>query len=214
MIREALMAAVMNNKGGEATGETMEATASETPNVGKIKSDWNKFLTWMQSKNVRGKSDLDKNNLGNIYFKQYIKENPGTSLNEGVIPIIRQEYIKDREKKVQDILSGKGSFQVEGVGNLSGEQAKPYMDRFMPGILKNEASENPNYVGQYLTQTPFVGFEMDYYEDGKKVKTESEGFIPPKEWRTRSIKESDEQKATKVAKIPAKNTPIGNVKKQ
>jgi hypothetical protein len=214
MIKEALMAAFMNNQNGKAAGETMEATASESPNVGKIKSDWNKFLTWMQSKNVRGKAELDKNNLGNIYFKQYVKENPDTSLNEGVIPIIRQEYIKDREKKAQDILSGKGSFKVEGVGELTGEKAKPYIDRFMSGILKNEASENPNYIGQFLTQTPFVGSEMDYYVDDKKVKTESEGFLPSKEWSSQSIKESDKQKSTKVAKIPAKNTPIANIKKQ
>ena len=208
------MAAVMNNKGGEATGETIEATASETPDVGKIKSDWNKFLTWMQSKNVRGNADLDKNNLGNIYFKQYIKENPETSLNEGIIPIIRQEYIKDREKKAQDILNGKSSFKVEGVGEVSGEKAKPYIDRFMSGILKNEKSANPNYVGQFLTQTPFVGSEMDYYVDDKKVKSESKGFIPSKEWSTESVKDLNKQNSTKVAKIPAKNTPISNIKKQ
>jgi hypothetical protein len=88
------------------------------------------------------------------------------------------------------------------------------MDRFMPGILKNEASKNPNYVGQFLTQTPFVGFEMEYYEDDKKVKTESEGFIPSKEWDSKRIKEINKQNATKVAKIPTKNTPIVNAQKQ
>jgi hypothetical protein len=210
MIREAIMAALAN----QANQSNSEKPTEGTPDVGKIKKDWNRFLTWMESKNVRGKQELDKNNLGNIYFKQYIKENPGTSLSEEVIPIIRQEYVKDREKKAQDILSGKGSFKIEGVGEVSGEKAKPYMDRFMPGILKNEASKNPNYVGQFLTQTPFVGFEMEYYEDDKKVKTESEGFIPSKEWDSKRIKELNKQNATKVAKIPTKNTPIVNAQKQ
>jgi hypothetical protein len=210
MIREAIMAALAN----QANQSNSEQPTEGTPDVGKIKKDWNRFLTWMESKNVRGKQDLDKNDLGNIYFRQYIKENPGTSLSEEVIPIIRQEYVKDREKKAQDILGGKGSFNVEGVGIVSGEKAKPYMDRFMPGILKNEASKNPNYVGQYLTQTPFVGFEMEYYEDDKKVKTESEGFIPSKEWDSKRIKELNKQNATKVAKIPTKNTPIVNAQKQ
>jgi len=210
MIREAIMAALAN----QANQSNTEQPTEGTPDVGKIKKDWNNFLTWMESKNVRGKQDLDKNDLGNIYFRQYIKENPGTSLSEEVIPIIRQEYVKDREKKAQDILSGKGSFKIEGVGEVSGEKAKPYMDRFMPGILKNEASKNPNYVGQFLTQTPFVGFEMEYYEDDKKVKTESEGFIPSKEWDSKRIKEINKQNATKVAKIPTKNTPIVNAQKQ
>jgi hypothetical protein len=210
MIREAIMAALAN----QANQSNTEQPTEGTPDVGKVKKDWNNFLTWMESKNVRGKQDLDKNDLGNIYFRQYIKENPGTSLSEEVIPIIRQEYVKDREKKAQDILSGKGSFKIEGVGEVSGEKAKPYMDRFMPGILKNEASKNPNYVGQFLTQTPFVGFEMEYYEDDKKVKTESEGFIPSKEWDSKRIKEINKQNATKVAKIPTKNTPIVNAQKQ
>ena len=204
------MAALAN----QANQSNSEQPTEGTPDVGKVKKDWNNFLTWMESKNVRGKQDLDKNDLGNIYFRQYIKENPGTSLSEEVIPIIRQEYVKDREKKAQDILSGKGSFKIEGVGEVSGEKAKPYMDRFMPGILKNEASKNPNYVGQFLTQTPFVGFEMEYYEDDKKVKTESEGFIPSKEWDSKRIKEINKQNATKVAKIPTKNTPIVNAQKQ
>jgi hypothetical protein len=210
MIQEALMAAFANRANQSNTEQPTEGT----PDVGKIKNDWNKFLTWMQSKNIRAKEELDKNDLGNIYFRQYVKENPGTYLSEDVIPIIRQEYVKEREKKAQDILNGKGSFDVPGIGTVSGEKAKPHMDRFMSGILKNEASKNPNYVGQFLTQTPFVGSTMEYYEDGNKVKTESEGFFPSKEWSSKSIKEANKQNATKVAKIPTKNTPIENTKKQ
>lgn len=174
MIREALMAAMMNaNKGNNEDGQENQQPNPDNPDVRKIKKDWNDFLSWMKSKGVQGKPELDKGDLGNKYFKEYIKANPQTSLNENVIPIIRQEYIRLRDRNVNDILNKGGKFDIEVNGKktaLTGEQAKPYIHRFMGHILNNEMSENPNYVGQHLTQTPFPPAIDKYYEDGVLVK--------------------------------------------
>lgn len=171
MIREALMSAMMNANNKNLDSQSSADSEKTTPDVNKIKSDWNKFLSWMQSKGVQGKSDLDKGELGNKYFKEYIKANPQTSLNESVIPIIRQEYTKLRDEKIADILAGKAGFNIEGIGQVTGEKARPYLDRFMSHILSNEKSTNPNYVGQHLTQTLFPGAVSNEYENGKLVKT-------------------------------------------
>lgn len=211
MIREALISAMLNNKSGN--GES----ASDVPDVRRIKKDWNSFLSWMESKGVKGKDTLDKGGLGNQYFKEYIKLNPETSLNESVIPIIRGEYKKLRDDNVADILAGKGEFNLPGIGKLTGEPAKKYIDRFMGHILANEKSENPNYVGQHLTQTYFPPATEEVYVDDKLVskKTVSEYGVGDIEKLRKSASNSPStQKTTVVTKIPLKNTPILNTQKQ
>lgn len=183
MIREALIAAMMNNKSNnsvdnkqtDALSNSSEQTISETPDINRIKYDWNKFLKWMESKGVKGKPELDKGDLGNKYFKQYIKENPQTSLNESVIPLIRKEYVKLRDEGISEILGGKTVFNLPDVGEVKGDAAKPYLHRYMGHILTNEKSDKPNYVGQHLTQTLFPGAELEEYENDmlvKKTKTD------------------------------------------
>ena len=88
MIREALMSAMMNANNKNLDSQSSADSEKTTPDVNKIKSDWNKFLSWMQSKGVQGKSDLDKGELGNKYFKEYIKANPQTSLNESYLVLM------------------------------------------------------------------------------------------------------------------------------
>lgn len=213
MIREAIMAAMMNNKGGEANGEAME---SNSPDVNKIKTDWNDFLSWMEQKGVKGKPELDKGDLGNKYFKDYIKSHPETSLSEKAIPIIRQEYVKLRDDNAARILAGKGEFTLPDVGVLTGEAAKKYMDRFMGNILKNEQSANPNYVGQYLTQTPFPPSTFKVYENDKLIseKTQDTYTAEDMEKRYKDKQLTSSRKSTNVANIPTKNTPIANAQKQ
>ena len=130
---------------------TLIANTEENPiSIDKIKSDWNDFLGWLDKKGVKGKPELDKGGLGNEYFNQYIKENPQTVLSKDSIPIIRKEYIALRNKGIEDIKSGKAIFE-----NQTGKDAN--VDRFMKHIILNEESSDPNYIGQHLTQTPFMG---------------------------------------------------------
>jgi len=203
MIREAIMSAML--KKGAMSEPSSTPDSPETPDVYKIKNDWNDFLSWMDSKKMKGKPELDKGDLGNQYFRQYIKEHPQTSLSEKVIPIIRQEYIKLRDTNLQNIYEGKAQMQTP-IGNVSGEAAKKYADNFMGFILLNEKSENPNYVGQRLTMTPFPG---------AKIKSEEGEVI--EEYKTYTPEQSKmitTQKDTKVSKIPSKNTPIKALQKQ
>jgi len=118
----------------------------------KNKKDWNAYLGWLEEKKLRGKPELDKNDLGNKLFKQYLKENPETTLSVDIIPDVRKEYIKLRDASIQDILSGKISF-------LGKKGAGTDTSGFMSHIVQNEKTTNPNYVGQHLTQTmfPYLG---------------------------------------------------------
>jgi hypothetical protein len=122
----------------------------------KIKGEWNNYLNWLEKKGKRGKEELDKGDVGNVLFRQYIKENPSTSLSEKIIPGIRKEYMALRDSAMKDIKEGRISY-------------KGAPETFMSHILKNEKSTNPNYVGQHLTQTFFPGAKIEKIENGKKV---------------------------------------------
>ena len=119
----------------------------------KHKADWNKYLTWLDAKKMKGTPDLDKGGLGNKLFNQYIKENPTTSLNPNIIPGIRKEYQILRQSGIDDILKGKAYF-------LGKTGKDTDTSNFMKHIELNEKSKDPNYVGQHLTQTFFPDVQI------------------------------------------------------
>lgn len=122
----------------------------------KNKHDWNDFLSFLKTKGVQGNPELDKGNLGNIYFDQYVKQNPATTLSKELIPKIRQQYIAERNKGIEALKSGKSKLQ--GQENVNPESLD--FSRFMRHIVDNEQSKDPNYIGQHLTRTPFAGMVL------------------------------------------------------
>lgn len=148
---------------------TKKTTETVTPNedgglvvTDKVKSDWNDFLGYLDKKGVRGKPELDKGNLGNQYFQQYLKENPKTSLSVEIIPEIRKQYIAERDRGIADIKAGRGELMGKSGPDVD-------VSPFMRHIVLNEQSQDPNYVGQHLTQTPFRGTALVSRDTGKIV---------------------------------------------
>ena len=119
----------------------------------KNKQDWNDFLSFLKTKGVQGNPELDKGNLGNIYFDKYVKQNPYTTLSKELIPKIRQQYVAERNNAIKELKLGKSKLQ--GQENINPESLD--FSRFMRHIVDNENSKDPNYIGQHLTRTPFAG---------------------------------------------------------
>lgn len=119
----------------------------------KQKMEWNNFISWLDKKGLKGKPELDKGNVGNKMFEQYLKENPSSVLSKESIPVIRNEYLKLREAGLNNILAGKAF--LEGKSGKDADTSK-----FMRHIVENEKTTNPNYVGQHLTQTPFPSMNI------------------------------------------------------
>jgi hypothetical protein len=128
--------------------ETTPDEEGNEPVSDKVKMDWNNYLTWLDKKGMKGKPELDKGDVGNNLFKQYLKENPETSLSEKVIPSIRKAYVDLRNDRLKEIQSGGATTSTVNPEN------------FMNHILLNEKSDKPNYVGQHLTQTMFPGAKL------------------------------------------------------
>jgi hypothetical protein len=147
------------NPGEVKMVENIDGENPEDPDMQKIKGEWNKYLHWLDNKKMKGISDLDKSGLGNKLFQQYIKETPGTILSPKIIPIVRKAYNEYRKTAMDEIMAGRAGFEGK-----SGKDAD--YDRFMPHIVLNEKSADPNYVGQHLTQTYFP---EGLNEEGKVV---------------------------------------------
>jgi len=151
-----------NNYNSESSGIDSEETPSMATD--KNKKDWNDFLIWLDEKKVRGKKDLDTNDLGNKYFDEYISTHKDTSLSKDVIPAIRNAYIDLRNTGVQQIKEGKATFLGK-----KGDEADT--NSFMKHIIMNEQTSNPNYVGQHLTQTFFPDVTTKEFLNNKLINT-------------------------------------------
>lgn len=72
-----------------------------------IKSDWNNFLDFVNSKGYRGNKDLDKRdtNLGRTILEEYRKTNPKSPLQYEMVKDIQHGILQDWElgKKIQQL---------------------------------------------------------------------------------------------------------------
>lgn len=136
------------------------------------KRDWNDFLLWLDKKGVKGDAKLDKGNLGNKYFDEYLSTHKDTSLTKEIIPSIRKSYTGLRDYNIQQILAGKSTYLGK-----SGKDAD--VDNFMKHIVLNEQSSDPNYVGQHLTRTYFPSVGYKEYVNDKLTKSESKDIASP-----------------------------------
>ena len=58
-------------KGGIA--EAIESIKTEDPNVtNKLREDWNNYISWLDLKGMRGKAELDTNDLGGKVLLSYL----------------------------------------------------------------------------------------------------------------------------------------------
>lgn len=77
----------------------------------QIKSEWNKFLDFINRRGLRGNKDLDKKdmNLGRSVVEEFKKLNPDTPLSYDIIKPIQESAAQDWEltKKIQALKSVK-----------------------------------------------------------------------------------------------------------
>lgn len=164
--------------------ETEVAGVTEEPGDGVTdidKQNWNKYLTWLKEKKQQGIPELDKGGLGNKLFEQYIKETPNSGLSTAIIPKIRKAYGQLRDEGIAAIKAGKNVFDTGGGKFVMGANATDeILTHYMPHIISNEKSKDPNYVGQHLTQTFFPGGTVTKIDpSGKVIATASQTFTSP-----------------------------------
>lgn len=159
-----------------------------TPVVDEVtdtdRANWNKYLTWLGKKGMQGKEELDKGGLGNNLFAQYIKETPNSGLSIDILPKIRTAYGQLRNEGIQSIKTGKSAFNPSSVAGGKLYQGAAATDdiltHYMPHIVANELSADPNYVGKHLTQTFFPGGTVTKKDaSGKVIEKATQEFATP-----------------------------------
>lgn len=126
-----------------------------------VRGEWNKFVDWMAAKGVKGKPELDTNQLGFKYLDDYIKENPNTVLSRELVLPIQREFQTYRTKALENIKAGKAKFD--------GTE-----EQFMPGLSKLDG-----YPGQFTTNYKFPSESTTFFVDGKQTGKTTKPFAKP-----------------------------------
>lgn len=135
----------------------------------KIKKDWNLYLQYIDKMGYKGKDDLDKGGLGYKLFDEYVANNPSTSLNRDILPIIRKELLNYRTQVLESTKKGKGLL-MKGVDEKN----------FMAHVVENEKTKIPDYPGKNLTITKFPDdYTFSYDADNKLKKVDKKFAYAP-----------------------------------
>lgn len=88
------------------------------------RQDWNDYTAWLKKRGVAGNAKLDQNNLGGNLLKQYIKENPKTTLTPDLIIPLQHDLANLRGWHIDNNgVPTKGNLtpqQLEDFSNFSG----------------------------------------------------------------------------------------------
>ena len=149
-----------------------KTTVTEQPIVpidNKVRDDWNRYLAWLDTKGLRGKPELDTNDLGNKMIDEYRKVNPTTTVSREIIPSIQADFANLKQFGLNKVKAGQAKFDV-GVNE----------NNFMQDLSKIDG-----LAGQFSTQH---NFPLDYMrtvniqkQDGKEIKRDAvmqnKGFL-------------------------------------
>ena len=141
-------------------------TKSNEPQVDNtIRAEWNKYLDWLEAKGMRGKPDLDKNDLGGKMIDAYRKENPNTPITREMVIPIQKDFGKYRDWSLEEVKAGRSAL-AEGVTPENYMRALSIVD----GI-----------PGQRTTSFKFPNSYLQTLDTNKKlISTENKGFATVK----------------------------------
>ena len=101
------------------------------PITNKERADWNMYVKTLESKGLRGNTELDKGDYGKRVLLDYIKANPSTSLTPERIADIQADFANYRNFALDQVKQGKFVFD-KGVNEQNFMQELSKLDAY-PG---------------------------------------------------------------------------------
>lgn len=127
-----------------------------------IRQAWNDYITYLDSKGLKGHPSLDKGGKGFQVLEQYRKEHPETPITKELIPTIQKEFGNYRQFALDEIKNKKANFA--------------------PGTDENNFLRALSIVdgipGQRTTSFAFPNRYLQTFNDKKLEKTTNLGFAP------------------------------------
>lgn len=153
-------------KGRDSYSELKE-DAKKAPRLSAEKlAGFNRYPKWLAKKGIKPGDDFDTGGKGNQLFEQFLSENkeyfkahPERAISKSDIPSIRRELAHNRERDVDEIISGvtasggTAQFKNRQGQMVSGEEGD-YTD-FRPWVNRNEKTKDPNYMGKNMSSIRF-----------------------------------------------------------
>ena len=138
----------------------------------KLKTDWNRYVDWLDQKGVKGSSQLDAGtgagNLGIKYVNQYKKENPDSLISPETIKEVQGHMNNYRESTIQQLRDKKAQISdAKAPGGSRFVSPDENLDYYMKNL-----SVNDGVPGQQTTAWKFPDefLKTTYRGPGKKVE--------------------------------------------
>ena len=138
-------------------------TEGDKPVDNSVRQAWNNYVSWLDTKGLKGHPSLDKNDLGGQMIDQYRKENPTTPITREIIPTIQKEFGNYRNWVLGQVAAGKAKLA---------EGATP--DNFMKAL-----SIVDGIPGQRTTSFQFPSAYLTTFNNGQNLGTTNQGFATP-----------------------------------
>jgi hypothetical protein len=168
MIREALMAAVMNaNKNGNKTSES-----NEEPKVTPMhRKGWEAYREYLDKQGLYGDKRLNTA-FGKTTFNNWANENPQYGLSWDILPYIGEDIKRQKQQMLE--AEKKGNFQ------FFEDDVKLPVSKLNPTIESNLKSKNTWWPGTEFTSQGYTDFEEELVDNkGKVIEKVKHGIITP-----------------------------------
>lgn len=193
MIREALMAAMMNaNKNGNAQ-PTQQAATNEEPKVKPIqRKGWEAYREYLDKQGLYGDKRLNTA-FGKTTFINWAKANPQYELSWDVLPAIGEDLMKQKQQIIEAEKQGKTQY-------FEDEKIVP-ASKMNPTIETNLKSKNVWWPGTEFTSQGYTEDEESLVDSkGNVIETIQHGIITPEtkfESDIKNFKKANVEKAKK-----------------
>lgn len=161
----------------------------------QLRKDWNKYVDWLESINMKGNPALDKNDLGGAMVDRYKKEHPETSVSRETIDDIQQEFVKYRQWSLAEIKAGRASFApgtnednfmraLSIVDGIPGQRTTSFKFPSTYLVTFENKGLNTNKIGTEAIQTKLTSEIKNVQGELRATNIKNEGFAKVKDTKT------------------------------
>ncbi len=134
------------------------------------RKDWNAYLNYLEEEGLQGKAELDKGvpTKGRLVFREYLKKNPNSSLNNYSNP---EDLVKAIQYEMRIIRMGSSGFPQLNDSDLKILQEFLFLTRNK--FMTTRTSDTDGNPGQYTTRCYYPEFSgsVDYSKKIDSIKS-------------------------------------------
>ena len=164
------LSAIFNSSDSKINRKPITPPSNYKPLTFEQRKDWNEYLNYLEKEGLQGSADLDKGvpTKGITVFKQYLKENPNSSLNSYSSP---ENIVKAIQYEMSVIRKGESGFPQLNDNDLKVLQS--FLLKTRNKFMTTRTSDLDGNPGQYTTMCYYPEFSgsVDYADKMDNIKS-------------------------------------------